>query len=76
MINGNKYFETPLDSRFLDSICLSIGSDYSAQDTLDHIVPDCASCSCSKFSCMDYGNFSWHHGLLFRNNRVYIPNDP
>ena len=68
--------ETPLDSRYIDSIRSSIGSDDFAQDILDHIVPDRASCSRSKFSRMDYGNFSWHDGLLFRNNRTYIPNGP
>ena len=68
--------ETTLDSKFLDSIRASIGSDDFAQDILDHIVPDRASCSRSKFSRIDYGNFSWHDGLLFRNNRTYIPNGP
>ena len=69
-------YGTTLDSKFLDSIRLSIGSDNFAQDILDHIVPDHASHSRSKFSCMDYGNFCWHDGLLFRNNHNYIPNGP
>ena len=68
--------ETTLDSKFLDSIRSSIGSNDFAQDILDHIVPNHASCSQSKFSCMDYGNFSWHDGIFYRNNCTYIPNGP
>ena len=68
--------ETTLDSKFLDSICSSIRSDVFAQAILNHIIPDCVSYSRSKFSHMDYGNFSWHDGLLFRNKRTYILNGP
>ena len=69
-------FETPLDSRFLDNIRSSICSYNFAQDILEHIIPDLASCSHSKFSIMDYGNFSWHGGFLFQNNGIYIPKGP
>ena len=66
--------ETTLDSKFLDSIRSSIGSNDFAQYILDHIVP--TFCTRSNFSRMDYGNFSWHDGIFYQNNCTYIPNGP
>jgi hypothetical protein len=63
-------------SGFLDSIRSKIGSNNFAQDILDHIIPDHASCSRSKFSRVHYNNFSWRDGFLFRNNHMYIPKGP
>jgi hypothetical protein len=69
--------EMPSDSSFLDSIHSKIVFDSFAQDhILDHIIPDRASSSQSKFSRMDYARFSWQDGLLFRKNRIYISNGP
>ena len=68
--------ETLCDSNFLDCIRARIYSDDLAQDVLDHIIPDRGSSSQSKFSRMDYGRFRWHDGLLFRDNKMYVPDGP
>jgi hypothetical protein len=68
--------ETPLDSSFVESIRAKIISDSFTQDILAHIIPDRASSSKTKLSRLDYHKFSYHDGLLFRNNKMYIPDGP
>jgi hypothetical protein len=71
-----KVSETLYDSNFLEGIRAKIYSDDLAQDILDHIIPNCGSSSQSKISRMDYSKFRWHDGLLFPNNKMYIPDVP
>ena len=66
-------FEAPLDSSLLESIRKDLEFDAYAQDILDHIVQSRSSCSQSTNNRKDYGKFSSHDGLLFRNNQLYIP---
>jgi hypothetical protein len=70
---ATKVFETPRDSRLLDSIRTNIVLDQFAQDVLNHIIPDRGSCSSSNTSYKNYRQFSWHDGLLFHNNLLYVP---
>ena len=66
-------FEAPLDSSLLKSIRTDIKADAFAQDILDHIIENRASCSRSANDRKDYHLFTWDDGLLFRNNQLYIP---
>ena len=66
-------FEAPLDSSLLKSIRTDIKADAFAQDILDHIIENRASCSRSANDRKDYHLFTWYDGLLFRNNQLYIP---
>ena len=68
--------DTPEDSSLLDSIREHLGTDEFAQDILNHIIPDRASCSQSQNPRQDYNQFSWHDGLLFRQNLLYVPDGP
>ena len=68
--------DTPGDSSLLDSIREHIEMDEFSQDILNHIILDCASCSQSQKPCQEYNPFSWHDGLLFRQNLLYVPYGP
>ena len=57
--------DTPRDSNLLDSIREHIETDEFAQDILNHMIPDRASCSQSQKPHQDYDKFSSHDGLLF-----------
>mgnify|MGYP000155538084 CR=1 FL=1 len=48
--------------------------DEFANDVLDHIVLDHASCSQLVYPRNDYRQFYWHGGFLFRQNLLYVPN--
>jgi hypothetical protein len=52
-------------SGLLYSIREQINVDEFAQDILDHIIPDRASCSLSSKPRQDYNLFTWHDALLF-----------
>ena len=58
--------DTPEDLSILDSIRENLGIDEFAQDILNHIVPDRASCSQSKNPRQDYNQVSCHDGLIYR----------
>ena len=64
------------NSTLLDSIRDHMANDDFAKDVLDHIVPDRASCSRSKYPRNDYRQFYWHGGFLFRRNLLYVPDGP
>ena len=66
-------FKTPTDSILISTIRTDLEADEFAQDVLNHIIPDRASCSRSMNSRKDYNQFSWHDNLLFRNNLLYVP---
>jgi transposase InsO family protein len=68
--------ETASDSGLLYSIREQINVDEFAQDILDHIIPDRASCSRSSKPRQDYNLFTSHDGLLFRQNLLYVPDGP
>ena len=57
----------------ISTIRTDLEADKFAQDVLNHIIPDRASCSSSVNSRNDYNQFSWHDNLLFRNNLLYVP---
>ena len=67
---------TPGDSRLLDSIREQIATDAFAQEVLSHIIPHRASSSQSKNPRLDYTQFNWHDGLLFRQTLLYVPDGP
>ena len=64
-------FEAPLDSSLLESIRTDIKVDAFAQDILDHIIENHASCSRLTNDRKDYDQFTWHDGLLFLYNQLY-----
>ena len=64
------------DSTLLDSIRDHMATDEFANDVLDHIVQDRASCSQSKNPRNDYRQIYWHGGFLFWQNLLYVPNGP
>ena len=66
-------FKMPTDSMLISTIRTDLEADEFAQDVLNHIIPDRASCSRSVNSRNDYNQFSWHDNLLFRNNLLYVP---
>jgi hypothetical protein len=68
--------ETPSDSGLLYSIREQINDDEFARDILDHIIPDRASYSRSSKPRQDYNLFTWHDGLLFRQNLLSVPDGP
>ena len=65
-------FKIPTDSFLISTIRTDLEVDEFAQDVLNHIIPDRASCSRSVNSRNDYNQFSWHDNLLFRNNLLYV----
>ena len=65
-------FKMPTDSFLISTIRTDLEVDEFAQDFLNHILPDRASCSRSVSSRNDYNQFSWHDNLLFRNNLLYV----
>ena len=67
---------TPGDSQFLDSIREHIATDAFAQEVLSHIILDRASSSESQNPRLDYTQFTWHDGLLFRQTLLYVPDGP
>ena len=64
--------QAPLDSSLQDQISSDINGDLFAQDILDHILPDHATCSRNNKSHTDYDQFSWRNGFLFRKDLLYI----
>jgi transposase InsO family protein len=68
--------QAPLDSSLLDQISSDINGDVFAQDILDHILPDRASCSTNNNSHIVYDQFRWRNGFLFRKDLLYIPDGP
>ena len=66
-------FKMPTDSFLISTIRTHLETvDEFAQDVLNHIIPDRASCSRSVNSRNDYNQFSSHDNLLFRNNLLYV----
>ena len=65
-------FKMPTDSILISTIHTDLEANEFAQDVLNHIIPDHASCSRSVNSCKDYNQFSWHDNLVFRNNVLYV----
>ena len=67
-------FNTPLDSRIIDTIREDLKTDVFAQAILDKIDPSRASCSRSQQPGTDYQQFECHDDLLFFKNFLYVPN--
>jgi hypothetical protein len=61
-----------VDSSILDVIRCGIPSDTFAQQILDHIDPQRASCSTRQRPQMDYKKFTWHNELLYYNGLLYV----
>ena len=68
--------ETPGDSSLLDSLREHIEIDEFAQEILNHIIPDRASCSQSQNLRQDHTKFSWHDGLFFQQNLLNVLDSP
>ena len=64
-------FKMSTDSMLIRTIRTDLEADEFAQDVLNHIIPDRASCSRSVNSRNSYNQFSWHDNSLFRNNLLY-----
>ena len=67
---------TPGDSRLLHDTREHIGIDAFAEEILNHIILDRASNSQSQNPRLDYTQFNWHDGLLFRQTLLYVPDGP
>ena len=67
-------FDTPLDSRIIDTIREDLKTNVFAQAILDQIDPSRASCSRSQQPGTDYRQFNCHDGLLFFKKLLYVPN--
>ena len=69
-------FDTPWDSRIINTIREDLKIDAFAQAILAQIDPSWASCSQSQQPSTDYWQFKWHDGLVLFKNLYYVPNGP
>ena len=63
----------PVDSSILNSIRQDLRIDVFAQEILDHIDPNRASCSKAQHPHVDYNKFTWQNDLLFYKGLLYVP---
>ena len=67
-------FDTPLDSRIIDTIGEDLKKDAFVQAIPNQIDSSRASCSRSQQPGIDYQQFECHNGLLFFKKLLYVPN--
>ena len=65
--------DMPIDSTILNSICQDLQIDLFAQEVLNHIDPNRASCSKAQHPHVDYNPFTWQNDLLFYKGLLYVP---
>ena len=65
--------DMPVDSNILNCIRQDIQTDLFAQEVLDHIDPNRASCSKAQHPHVDYNHFTWKNNLLFSKGLLYVP---
>ena len=65
--------DVPVDSNILNCIRQDLQVDLFAQEVLDHIDPNRASCSKAQHPHVDYNPFTWQNDLLFYKGLLYVP---
>ena len=63
----------PIDSNILNSIRQDLQIDVFAQEVLDHIDLNRASCSKGQHPHVNYNKLTWHNDLLFNKGLLYVP---